>query len=478
MTATVPLGPEAATSRHALRRLVRPLSIRGTRQLPAAGAASTRPARTPWALVPGDALAALVVSAVTLPAGPSTGTAAWLLLAAVTATWLALLGGTGAFEARRATSATEDLRRIARAGVGLAAATPLIVTMSGQPLEPWRVLVVAVAVSALAVGLRRAGTALRPPDPVRVVVSGPRPAVDLLLRELAADRRPAFVVVGIHEPATGRDLPTTAQRLGAEAVVVLPTERDDPAALRRLGWQLERAGTQVLIATGLLDVASHRTRLEYAGALPLLRVRHPDTSGGRRRAKAVADRVAAAVALVVLAPLLLAIGVAVRVESSGPAFFRQTRVGCNGVPFTMLKFRTMGLDAECRREELTAREAVEGVLFKMRCDPRVTRVGAVLRRYSLDELPQLVNVLRGQMSLVGPRPPLPSEVEQYAPDVHRRLAVKPGLTGLWQVSGRSDLSWEESVRLDLRYVDNWSLGSDLRIVWRTVGAVLGHRGAY
>jgi lipopolysaccharide/colanic/teichoic acid biosynthesis glycosyltransferase len=166
----------------------------------------------------------------------------------------------------------------------------------------------------------------------------------------------------------------------------------------------------------------------------------------------------------------------VRASSPGPALFRQTRVGKDGVEFTILKFRTMREDAEARRVELVTDG--HGILFKIRQDPRVTPVGAWLRRYSLDEVPQLINVLRGQMSLVGPRPPLPEEVAGYGDDVRRRLVVRPGMTGLWQVSGRSDLSWEESVRLDLRYVENWSLTLDLQILWKTWSAVARGSGAY
>jgi exopolysaccharide biosynthesis polyprenyl glycosylphosphotransferase len=207
-------------------------------------------------------------------------------------------------------------------------------------------------------------------------------------------------------------------------------------------------------------------------------VTHPPLDGTRRTLKDVIERIVAALGLLVLTPALVAVSLLVWMDSPGPALFRQTRMGRNGVLFTMLKFRTMHGGAEEQRAELSPLLTGDSVLFKLRDDPRTTRVGRVLRRYSLDELPQLVNVLRGDMALVGPRPPLPEEVAKYHPDVHRRLAVKPGITGLWQVSGRSDLSWEESVRLDLRYVDNWSLGLDVAILARTLGAVLQHRGAY
>ena len=165
--------------------------------------------------------------------------------------------------------------------------------------------------------------------------------------------------------------------------------------------------------------------------------------------------------------------------SRGPAFFKQERVGTEGERFTMYKLRSMYVDAEQRLADLRAlNQHGDGVLFKMKDDPRVTPVGKHLRRFSLDELPQLINVVKGDMSLVGPRPPLQSEVKQYQNDVRRRLLVKPGLTGLWQVSGRSDLSWDESVRLDLHYVENWSLALDLHILWRTMFVVLGRHGAY
>jgi lipopolysaccharide/colanic/teichoic acid biosynthesis glycosyltransferase len=179
----------------------------------------------------------------------------------------------------------------------------------------------------------------------------------------------------------------------------------------------------------------------------------------------------------VLAPPMLLVAVAVRLDG-GPALFWQRRIGVGGREFRMVKFRSMAVDAEERLAELRERNEGFGVLFKMHDDPRVTRVGAVLRRYSLDELPQLFNVLAGSMSLVGPRPPLPSEVAGYATDARRRLLVKPGMTGLWQVSGRSDLSWEESVRLDLRYVENWTIALDAKILFRTVHAVVRGNGAF
>jgi exopolysaccharide biosynthesis polyprenyl glycosylphosphotransferase len=211
----------------------------------------------------------------------------------------------------------------------------------------------------------------------------------------------------------------------------------------------------------------------------LLHVEEPEFDGFRRVLKGAFDRFVAAFALLLLSPLFIGLAVAVRMGSTGPALFRQVRVGRDGSRFMMLKFRSMYADAEDRLAELSEQsDHGDGLLFKMRNDPRITRVGKFLRKYSLDELPQLINVLNGSMSLVGPRPPLPGEVERYEVHVHRRLLVKPGVTGLWQVSGRSDLSWEESVRLDLRYVENWSLSEDLLILWKTARAVTAGAGAY
>jgi exopolysaccharide biosynthesis polyprenyl glycosylphosphotransferase len=210
----------------------------------------------------------------------------------------------------------------------------------------------------------------------------------------------------------------------------------------------------------------------------LLQVSEPKFTGARRLAKSVCDRSMAAVALLACSLLVLVIAIAIKLDSRGAVFFRQTRSGIGGKPFRLVKFRSMVPTAEDLLIDLTDRNDGHGVLFKIRRDPRVTRVGRVLRRYSLDEVPQLWNVLCGHMSLVGPRPPLSSEVDGYGDDMRRRLLVKPGLTGLWQVSGRSDLSWEESVRLDLYYVENWSFALDLVIMARTVSAVLAGRGAY
>jgi exopolysaccharide biosynthesis polyprenyl glycosylphosphotransferase len=212
--------------------------------------------------------------------------------------------------------------------------------------------------------------------------------------------------------------------------------------------------------------------------LPLLHVDEPSFGGVASLLKRTVDVLGAAVLLVVLALPMLAIALLVRSDSRGPVLYRQERLGRDGKAFRIWKFRSMHVGADEVRVDLAELDESAGPLFKIRDDPRVTRAGAFLRRRSLDELPQLVNVLAGQMSLVGPRPPLRSEVEVYEHAVHRRLYVRPGMTGLWQINGRTDLSWDEAVRLDLYYVENWSLALDGLILWKTLAAVLRGKGAY
>jgi exopolysaccharide biosynthesis polyprenyl glycosylphosphotransferase len=264
---------------------------------------------------------------------------------------------------------------------------------------------------------------------------------------------------------------------GAHTVAVLSGEIS-AERLRWISWQLEGTSADLVVSPGLAEIGGRRLHIQPVAGLPLLHIEEPEFTGFRRLIKGAFDRIIAGVALLMLSPFLVLIGLAVRLTSSGPALFTQTRIGRYGREFRMVKFRSMCADAEDRRAELLTVNESEGVLFKIRQDPRVTAVGRVLRRFSLDELPQLLNVLRGSMSLVGPRPPLPDEVARYQDDVRRRLLVKPGLTGLWQISGRSDLSWEESVRLDLRYVEDWSLSLDLFVLWKTARAVVRATGAY
>ena len=262
---------------------------------------------------------------------------------------------------------------------------------------------------------------------------------------------------------------------GYHVVAVSPAPGWGSGRLQQLAWDLETTPVELAVDPGLMEIAGPRLHITPGDGLPLLRLTEPRFSGTGWLAKSAVDRICAAVLLLVFSPVFAALALAVRLDG-GPAFYSQERVGMYGRRFRMIKFRSMCVNADRMLDDLTS--DYDGVLFKMRNDPRVTKTGAFLRRYSLDELPQLYNVLTGSMSLVGPRPPLPREVEQYGPAAQRRLLVRPGITGLWQVSGRSDLSWEETVRLDLRYVENWSPALDALILWKTVGAVTASRGAY
>jgi exopolysaccharide biosynthesis polyprenyl glycosylphosphotransferase len=273
-------------------------------------------------------------------------------------------------------------------------------------------------------------------------------------------------------------VPSLIEIYGADAVAVTSGDATRHNYLRELAWSLESAKVELLVHPGLIEVAGPRMHIRPHVGLPLLHVEQPHFTGWRRIVKRAADLVLTGLGLLVISPLLLLIAAAVKLGDGGPVVFRQTRVGLDGSTFTMYKFRSMRVDAEARLAELRASNPGMGMLFKMQDDPRITWVGKFLRRFSLDELPQLFNVIGGSMSLVGPRPPLPSEVDEYEDHARRRLLVTPGLTGLWQVSGRSLLSWEETVRLDLRYVENWTLTLDLLIMWKTFFAVVAKRGAF
>ncbi|WP_240640626.1 sugar transferase [Microbacterium sp. 10M-3C3] len=328
----------------------------------------------------------------------------------------------------------------------------------------------------------------------RALVVGRRADVERVIGTLQRDDRLGYDVVGTtldgesaaelvvrsrRYPALGT--PETAARVardvGADTIVVA-SDLADPDVIRRLGWELEGAAADLVLSSRLTDVAGPRIALRHLDGLPLMQVRIPTFDGPRHAYKRALDIAVAAAALVPIALIAPVIALAIAIDSPGPVFYRQRRVGLNGREFDMIKFRTMRVGADAEVEALAAANDGAGLLFKLRSDPRVTRVGAVLRKYSLDELPQFWNVLRGDMSVVGPRPPLPREVGGYDGPVFRRLYIRPGITGLWQISGRSDLSWEESVRLDLHYVENWSVMSDLMIIARTAKVMVRGTGAY
>jgi exopolysaccharide biosynthesis polyprenyl glycosylphosphotransferase len=326
----------------------------------------------------------------------------------------------------------------------------------------------------------------------RVLLVGGEAYVGMLREELQRNRQVGYWVVGAcvsaptgneyvgDVPVVGTlsDVPRAVREHEADAVVVTIGPEMGPRVLRHLAWSLEDSGVELIVSPSLTDVAGPRIHTRPVPGLPLLHVEGPRYEGATRVVKEVMERVACALAVLLLSPVLVLIAVLVKRSSPGPVFYRQERVGKDGARFLMTKFRTMVDGADAMLPTLVDGNEASGVLFKLHDDPRVTGVGRVLRRYSLDELPQLFDVVGGSMSLVGPRPPLPTEVARYGDDVRRRLLVKPGITGLWQVSGRSDLSWEDSVRLDLYYVENWSIMQDLMILVRTVRAVVRAGGAY
>ncbi|PZG16316.1 UDP-phosphate galactose phosphotransferase [Micromonospora craterilacus] len=428
----------------------------------------------------------------------------WLTIALPFA-WLIVLALNRTYETRYLFVGNDEYARVVRSGLALTTTLAIVAVafdfrlargyvIIAMPLMVFATVVVRYLVRQRLHRSWAGGDRLH-----RVILVGHEHAVGEMTKRLRRERYHGLGVVGACLPyeqahsalrrvpgslppilGAFEDVATAVGRTGADTVVVLSCPEIAGAALRRLAWQLERDDVDLIVASNLVDVAGDRTTIRPVDGLPMLHVEHPRLKGGRRLVKGAFDRVSALLLLILATPLLLVIALLVRFAPSagGPVIFRQERVGRNGRLFVIYKFRTMYVDAEDRLAELLHRNEHDGGLFKIRDDPRVTPVGHWLRRFSLDEIPQLVNVVKGDMSLVGPRPPLAREVANYPPDMRRRLVVKPGLTGLWQVSGRSDLSWEESIRLDLSYVENWSLTMDLTILLRTLGAVVRSSGAY
>jgi exopolysaccharide biosynthesis polyprenyl glycosylphosphotransferase len=414
--------------------------------------------------------------------------------------WLVVLWGNGAYDRRYLGLGTDEFKRVIRTAVTLTATISLTAFLTKVAGDLSRLTVALsmllglVYVTALryaarrTLGLfRRRGRAshrvlligsLAEALEVYSVVTRNRAAgmipVAIHLSDGYPTARHAQVPVPVH---AGREVVPLVRELGADTVAVCGAASTEPGELRRLAWQLEGTGVDLVVAPQLTDIAGPRVHIRPVEGLPLLYVEEPTLSGIGWLFKNLMDRVVAVIGLAVLAPVLVIIGLAITLSDRGPVFFRQSRVGREGETFRVWKFRTMYVDAEERLAALTDQNESDGLLFKIKNDPRITPFGRFLRASSLDELPQLINVLLGEMSLVGPRP-LPAEDGDFLGDVRRRLLVRPGITGLWQVSGRSDLSWDDAVRLDLYYVDNWSLTFDLTILWRTVGVVLRSKGAY
>ncbi|MGF1664209.1 MAG: sugar transferase [Kineosporiaceae bacterium] len=415
------------------------------------------------------------------------------LLAVVVAVpgWLFGLRLARAYEPRYLFAGSAEVQRVAIAGAGAA----LVVTTLGWLVLDRREAPVVLAALATGIGLtvagrwvvrmrvQRANRAGEVRIPV-LVVGGPDEATALTDR-VERNRYHGWRVTAacdVSGPGSPEQVVESvvraADRGGASLVLLTPGAAASLASVTELQRALHAAGRDLALAPPMVEAIGPRVSVDSVCGLPVMRLSAPELSGPRRVLKDVADRVVAGAAVLTLLPVLAGIAVAIRLTSTGPALYRQRRVGRDGRLFTVLKFRSMHVDADARQAAVDVHNEGAGPLFKMRRDPRITWVGRWLRRTSLDELPQLVNVVLGDMSLVGPRPALPREVAAYDDVTRRRLLVRPGITGLWQIHGRSDLSWEETRRLDVRYVENWSLGFDLSILVRTVDAVLRGRGAY
>jgi exopolysaccharide biosynthesis polyprenyl glycosylphosphotransferase len=414
--------------------------------------------------------------------------------------WVGLLSMSRAYERRVLFVGAEEYQRVLRAGVQLTLWMSLASYVAHVGVARGYVLISLVLTTSLSLlgravlrralhGARRRGACMH-----RVLVLGHAAAVATMTEQLHRRYQHGFRIVGACLPVdqiaeSGKTVgvpvfgglaaaANSAAAAGADTVIVLTCPELDGPMLRRLAWELERDDVDLIVSSSLVDTAGDRITVRPVDGLPMMHIEHARLSGARRMVKSVFDVALATLLLVLLSPLFLLIALVIKLDGGGPVLFRQLRVARGGEAFRMFKFRTMRVGAEAGLDGVRDHNESSGVLFKMRRDPRVTRAGRLLRRYSLDELPQLFNVLLGDMSLVGPRPPLQSEVDQYPDDMRRRLVVKPGMTGLWQVSGRSDLPWEDAMRLDIQYVENWSLSMDLVILMRTALAVARGSGAY
>ncbi|UOY04039.1 sugar transferase [Blastococcus sp. PRF04-17] len=455
-----------------------------------------------------DALAAVVAGAVGQlvevgPVGKSWSTElspAWAILV-LPVLWLVAMVTARAYEERFLWVGSEEFRRVFFAAAMLLATLGTLSWAFRVEVARGFVIVALPLAAALTLGHRLAQRELLHRRRARgefqqtAIVVGHRGGVADLHDQLQRQTKHGYRVIGCCVPqrkddpvATFHGLPVlgslddvvdVVEQYEVDTVAVLPSPELDGAALRRLGWDLEKTEAELLLAPAVTEVAGPRVRIRPVAGLPLMHLERPEFKGHRRFLKNAFDRTAAFFGILLISPVLIGLAVAVKLSSRGPVFYKHERIGRGGETFHVWKFRSMVPDADKIVDQLFE-QSNEGndVQFKMKRDPRVTPIGAFMRRYSLDELPQLFNVLGGTMSLVGPRPHVTREVEQYGYDMARRLLVKPGITGLWQVSGRSDLSWDESVRIDVRYVENWTLTFDLMILWKTFGAVLRGSGAY
>ncbi|GAB94323.1 putative glycosyltransferase [Kineosphaera limosa NBRC 100340] len=436
------------------------------------------------------------------PASADVGRGYILASLAMPIVWVLTLAMSRAYERRYLGVSDEEYRAVGRATImllGLLAVAGLFVKVQWS-----RMYVITLIVGLFLLGVlvrrlmrhwlhhnRRSGVLMQ-----RTVVVGRADAVAELIRNIKSSPDQGMEPVAVCTSAMDSNWNSTTDIDGvpvlgtpleaisavdlcdAEVVVVTSHPELVGKQLRRLAWALEERGVELVVSTGLLDVAGPRLSIRQSTDMSLLHIERPAATRRSVILKSLMDRTLAFFLILGLSPLLIAIAIAIKVTDPGPVIFKQKRVGVRGDMFTIFKFRTMCVDAEKKLESLLHMSEGNSVQFKLKRDPRITGIGHFLRKYSLDELPQLFNVLFGTMSLVGPRPQSQAEVEQYEPDAMRRLHVRPGMTGLWQISGRSDLDWEQSIRLDLRYVDNWSPIVDLQILFRTFRAVVAGSGAY
>lgn len=448
-------------------------------------------------------LCAFIALAVTSRVGPPHGTghltsSVGVGACAVLLAWWVLLYANGCYCHRNWGYGVDEYRRILSASLQAFALLTAVIYLTSYDLPR---TFVAVLFAGGTVGLLAGRRLLRGVvkhlrtqgiGAKRVLLAGSPSAVDQLASVLNRERwlglqsvgvlqltgpgGSGYVVDGLHEPC---DIVRAVETVDAAAVLFCDGSFDSGMDFNRLARQLERHDVQTIVVPALTDISAQRMTLRPVAGLPLVHVEKPKAEHALKATKRAFDIVVGGLSLLAAAPILFIAAVLIKLEDGGPVFFRQERVGRGGETFTMLKLRSMVWNAEhIRAEMLEDSNESDGILFKIKDDPRITTIGRFIRRYSIDELPQLWNVLRGDMSVVGPRPALPAETASYASDVRRRLDVRPGLTGLWQVSGRSDLPWNETVRLDLYYVDNWSMLQDAAILMRTARAVLRASGAY
>lgn len=430
----------------------------------------------------------------------------WILSVALALAWWIVLGAWGSRESRVLGAGTDEYRLVVAATLWLFGA--IAIFSYALKVDTARGYV-GVALPAGAIGLLLGRWLIRQHLSVRrlqgrsmsrlMIIGGPK-GIPHIASALSKDRNAGYAPVAAYAPDGDQHIleieqqanlpvlghePTAAAILAAitecqaDVVAVTAGVQLSPNVIRELGWELAARNVGLIVAPALTDIAGPRIHTQPVGGLPLIHVTTPSLEGGKKVAKRSFDLVGSSILLLLFSPLFLVIAVVVKFTSSGPIFYKQERVGLRGGTFNMLKFRSMIINADDQLQELLkAQGSSNRPLFKIENDPRITSIGKFIRKYSLDELPQLLNVVVGDMSLVGPRPQREGEVALYDRAAHRRLFVNPGMSGLWQVSGRSNLSWEESIQLDLYYVENWSLTGDIVILFKTFKAVVATTGAH